>query len=52
MNTYIGPKYLLWGAPAVQVTSPDSQDSAKQLFLWKESERIVNLSFFESSHSS
>ena len=41
MNTYLGPRYIMWGAPAVQATGAISTDTAAAEVLWAESVRIT-----------
>lgn len=45
VDSYIGPRFMAMGVPAVQSTSAASQDGAKQAKLWEESVRLTGKDF-------
>lgn len=46
MDTYIGPKYFVFGAPTVTKVSENSRDKQQMKKLWTESERLTGVSSF------
>lgn len=44
-NTYLGPKYLVVGPPAVTVTNPMAHSEDKARVLWEESVKVVGKDF-------
>ncbi len=44
-NDYIGPRYAMLGAPAVQSTSSATWDVTAQVRLWEESVRLTGTNF-------